>query len=295
MARRSRSRELAGLAALGALGYSIFGAEGRRRKDGTVAPVEYRGTDRPPTVRGDMSSADLYADAALAQQPEIREHVFDAPMGVRENVFDPGAAQAAQAVRPAAAPARATAPNPARATAPQYDPRLAGLSAASIGASEAAAINRAREERQAPARQAAQRARYGVPISPPPDAPSIYASPAVRQAYRQGQAIERSVAPATQQGSARNIVQQMRQRDAGLPERMRQRQQEQAAAAEQRRIEAEMNLDPSERLMRGYKKGGAVKAKPKTQAKKMSSGGMSSASKRADGIATKGKTKCKMY
>ena len=43
----------------------------------------------------------------------------------------------------------------------------------------------------------------------------------------------------------------------------------------------------------GYKKGGKVKAK----AKKMASGGMakSSASKRADGIATKGKTKCKMY
>jgi hypothetical protein len=39
------------------------------------------------------------------------------------------------------------------------------------------------------------------------------------------------------------------------------------------------------------KKGGAVKAKPQ----KMASGGMSSASKRGDGIATKGKTKCKMY
>jgi hypothetical protein len=37
------------------------------------------------------------------------------------------------------------------------------------------------------------------------------------------------------------------------------------------------------------KKGGAVKAK------KMASGGMSSASKRGDGIASKGKTKCKMY
>jgi hypothetical protein len=39
------------------------------------------------------------------------------------------------------------------------------------------------------------------------------------------------------------------------------------------------------------KKGGVVKAKPK----KMASGGVSSASKRADGIASKGKTKCKMY
>jgi hypothetical protein len=45
----------------------------------------------------------------------------------------------------------------------------------------------------------------------------------------------------------------------------------------------------------GYKKGGAIKAK----ANKMASGGMtfksSSASSRADGIAKKGKTKCKMY
>ncbi len=38
-----------------------------------------------------------------------------------------------------------------------------------------------------------------------------------------------------------------------------------------------------------YKKGGAVKAK------KMASGGMTSASKRADGIASRGKTKCKIY
>lgn len=40
-----------------------------------------------------------------------------------------------------------------------------------------------------------------------------------------------------------------------------------------------------------FKRGGKLKAKPK----KMASGGMSSASKRADGIASKGKTKCKMY
>jgi len=39
------------------------------------------------------------------------------------------------------------------------------------------------------------------------------------------------------------------------------------------------------------KKGGAVKAKPK----KMASGRMSSASKRGDGIASRGKTKCKIY
>ena len=45
--------------------------------------------------------------------------------------------------------------------------------------------------------------------------------------------------------------------------------------------------DAQGREVRPLKKGGAVK--------KMASGGMTSASKRADGIATKGKTKCKMY
>jgi hypothetical protein len=41
--------------------------------------------------------------------------------------------------------------------------------------------------------------------------------------------------------------------------------------------------------MPGFKKGGAVKTK------KMANGGVTSASKRADGIASRGKTKCKMY
>jgi hypothetical protein len=93
-------------------------------------------------------------------------------------------------------------------------------------------------------------------------------------------------------------VQQMREKDKAVLAAVRRRQEQEAAAAaqnraaaEQRRIDAELSLDPTERLLRGYKKGGAVKAKPK----KMASGGMSSASKRGDGIASKGKTKCKMY
>jgi hypothetical protein len=90
----------------------------------------------------------------------------------------------------------------------------------------------------------------------------------------------------------------MREKDKAVLAAVRRRQEQEAAAAaqnraaaEQRRIDAELSLDPMERLSRGYKKGGAVKAKPK----KMASGGVSSASKRADGIASKGKTKCKMY
>jgi hypothetical protein len=54
-----------------------------------------------------------------------------------------------------------------------------------------------------------------------------------------------------------------------------------AEAAEARRRIAEASFEG------GMKRGGKVK--------KMASGGMTSASKRADGIASKGKTKCKMY
>jgi hypothetical protein len=54
------------------------------------------------------------------------------------------------------------------------------------------------------------------------------------------------------------------------------------------RAEYDMGISNVPRRNSYYKKGGKVK--------KMASGGMaSSASKRADGIATKGKTKCKMY
>lgn len=297
MARRSRSRDLAGLAALGALGYSIFGAEGRRRKDGTVAPVEYRGTDRPPTVRGDMSSADLYADAALAQQPEIREHVFDAPMGVRENVFDPGAAPE-PARRPAAAPARAAASSQ-RLASPAADFPSAGRTRAAPAAPAAAPPMSLRQQ--------LTQTTLGTPIGPAPGAPSIYASSEARAAYRQQQAAERAAQPPTQQGSARNIVQQMREKDKAVLAAVRRRQAEEEAAAQalreaeaERRREARRVQPPSvnpaasrfqdiQARMQGFKKGGAVKAK------KMASGGMSSASKRADGIATKGKTKCKMY
>jgi hypothetical protein len=42
--------------------------------------------------------------------------------------------------------------------------------------------------------------------------------------------------------------------------------------------------------------GGSAKPAPKaSKPKKMASGGMTSASKRADGIASRGKTKCKIY
>jgi hypothetical protein len=107
-------------------------------------------------------------------------------------------------------------------------------------------------------------------------------------------------------------VQQMREKDKAILEAVRRRQAEDEVRAEVERKrkaarEAERKREQAEMLKRGRQtdpnygrtiqersqalraKGGAVKAK------KMASGGMSSASKRGDGIATKGKTKCKMY
>jgi len=180
-----------------------------------------------------------------------------------------------------------------------YDPRLANLSSAAVGASEAAAIRDAANNQKRLQEQLTQTT-LGTPTARAAGAPSIYAGPEAWQAYRQRQAAEAAAAatPPAPRGSARNIVQQMREKDKAVLAAVRRRQEQDAAAAaqnraaaEQRRIDAELSLDPMERLLRGYKKGGAVKAKPK----KMASGGMSSASKRGDGIASKGKTKCKMY
>ena len=319
MARRSRSsrsRDLAGLAALGALGYTFFGP-GRDRKPGerpaSEVPVDYRGTDRPPSVRGDMSPADLYADAAARltfdDDREPGGSTFRPPVTVAP-VAAP-AASAARSITAAAPAARSTGSGSgyldlggyndmAQVDMPRgYDPRLANLSSAAVGASEASAIRNAANA-EMPLRRQLTQTTLGAPTARAAGAPSIYAGPAAFQAYRQRQAAEAAAAatPPAPPGSARNIVQQMREKDKAVLAAVRRRQEQEAAAAaqnraaaEQRRIDAELSLDPTERLLRGYKKGGAVKAKPK----KMASGGMSSASKRGDGIASKGKTKCKMY
>ncbi len=324
MARRSRSsrsRDLAGLAALGALGYTFFGP-GRERKSYEVpasqVPVDYRGTDRPPSVRGDMSPADLYADAAARltfdDNREPGGSTFRPPVAVAPVAAPAAAAPAASVARSitAAAPAaRSTGSGSgyldlggyndmAQVDMPRgYDPRLANLSSAAVGASEASAIRNAANA-EMPLRRRLTQTTFGAPTARAAGAPSIYAGPAAFQAYRQRQAAEAAAAatPPAPPGSARNIVKQMREKDKAVLAAVRRRQEQEAAAAaqnraaaEQRRIDAELSLDPTERLLRGYKKGGAVKAKPK----KMASGGMSSASKRGDGIASKGKTKCKMY
>jgi len=83
MARKRTNRQLGALAALGALGYSMFGPDARRRKDGSLAPVEDRAPSRPPVedrvppaeYMGGSGYADLggYQDMAPGDFSDDRE------------------------------------------------------------------------------------------------------------------------------------------------------------------------------------------------------------------------------
>lgn len=222
MARRSRSRDLAGLAALGALGYTFFGPGRDRPAGAEKAPVEDRdvsggsriqGSGGPrlqetfmgidaPAVAGDQGDAGDFLSRRLRVNPETGEAYS------MDNLSPMGAA----ARRPAT-----TASPPARAPA-AVAPASVDESARGRGTNRAAP----------------------PPVIGPRSTGRGGATAAEMAAYQRERELER-----------------MRGRGYGTT----------------------------------YKKGGMIKAKPK----KMASGGMTSASKRADGIATRGKTKCKMY
>lgn len=327
--RRIRAAELAGLAALGAFGHTFFGP-GRDRKPGerpaSEVPVDYLGTDRQPTVRGDMSSADLYADAALAQQPEIREHVFDAPMGVRENVFDPGAVPA-PVRRPAAAAGQGASAGPSAGIRSLINDREHVFDAPMRPAARRALIND-RENVFDPraagplTREEAISSIPGQSARAPQDGERVSGNEFTRNVGNILNApvpgfipVGRAVRGGTVLRQAPDAVPALpapQARLAGpsrgaLKEAERTARQERLREQVRRENAANYGLDPNapgyaaavRALTRDLggkdftlkKKGGAVKAKPK----KMASGGMSSASKRGDGIASKGKTKCKMY
>ncbi len=338
MAKRRRSANLGGLAALAALGYML--TKGERNN----APVDERSTGPSDNKSSDAyKGGSGYMDLGSYGDMSVPLPEYDAPEGVRiafNDDSEPGgstyrpSAAARPAVRPPAnvapvrSPANAAA---AAAAAPRlretfmgldnasgpssttYDPRLAGLSSAAVGQGEAAAVRGATPP---PLQQQLTRLTLGTPTDRAPGAPSIHAGPEAWQAYRAQQAQERAAQPATPQGSPRNIVQQMREKDKAVLAAVRKRQEEEEAARELARQVAEARAAERKResarmIERGRQtnpyygrtaeersksmraEGGAIKAKAKP--KKMASGGMTSASKRADGIASKGKTKCKMY
>ena len=332
MARKNLNRGLGALAALGALSYHL--SQGRGRTDGG-APVEDR------SVRSRPQETFMGLDDTGAAEPRLQETfmglddvsgryadtggVGRAITGAATNLPAPAAAPAAAgpAVRPAVRPAASAseglaspdadfpsagrtraAPTVPEGSASYYDPRMANLSSAAVGRGEADAIRNAANA-QRPLRAQLTDTTLGESTGPAPGAPSIYAGSEAWRLYNQQKAAEAAAAgPSAPQGSPRNIVQQMREKDKAVLAAVRRRQAEEEAAAKTAREAAAERLREARRVQRpasnaadlrfqdmkkrmGLKKGGATK--------KMASGGMTSASKRGDGIASKGKTKCKMY
>lgn len=337
MARKNLNRGLGALAALGALSYHL--SQGRGRTDGG-APVEDRSVRSRPqeTFMGldDTGAAEPRLQETFMGLDDVSGYYADtggigrAITGAATNLPPPANAAAAG---PAAGPARSVtasvrpaasasvglaspdadfpsagrtraAPTVPEGSASYYDPRMANLSSAAVGQGEASAIRNAANA-QRPLREQLTDTTLGVSTGPAPGAPSIYAGSEAWRLYNQQKAAEAAAAgPSAPQGSARNIRQQMREKDKEVLAAVRRRQAEEEAAAktareadaerlrEARRVQrpasnaADLRFQDMKKRM-GLKKGGATK--------KMASGGMTSASKRGDGIASKGKTKCKMY
>lgn len=342
MARRSRARDLAGLAALGALGYTFFGP-GRDRKDGSVAPVEERDVRgaAPVVPVARPVSVDLDEDITTGAQRRAAE-IEGANISEAERVAADAAERAAlrgyddmyaNRIVPAAAPVRAQSSGRAasqRLASPDADFPRAGRTtprpaAAAPAAPQARSMTREELIAQIPT-GGTRTVEGGERVSGNEftrnvgnilNAPVVGMLPvgrAVRGAASLRQPPEALAAlPAPARGGASQARLPAPQARLTGPSRGTMKDAERAARQEALRQQvlrenaANYGLDPNasgyEAAMRALrkdlggseftlkKKGGSVKAKPK----KMASGGMSSASKRADGIATKGKTKCKMY
>ena len=344
MARRSRSRDLAGLAALGALAYNFLGP-GRDRKDGTKAPVSdatpvpverilrgstaaeprlqetFMGLDDvsgPQAETGGMGRSNVGAADQSAMPPPVsnaqaaaapvrgaaagrasirtpindREQLFDAPMVARR---DPNISAEV-----------------ARRTGVRLDSR-AGAGRGGQGGPTAAELEAHRNRPYTPPPMTEEMRRQAERQAIAPVYPEEYlvGGPGLKSVHSAAKALANrgtaqraaDVGAATKAAEGREAVTNPMAWMAG-PKGMKQMQAAEDAERKARRA-MEARKDPKRAVKGeesdvtggaiGYKKGGSVKAKPK----KMSSGGMtskvSSASKRADGIATKGKTKCKMY
>ena len=262
MARRSRN--LAGLAALGALG--VMASRGLYKKPGEeLAPVEYRGTDRPPemprasvesrpsTVRGDMSAADLYADAAAREALASPDEDFP------------------RAGRTLAAPVR----NQPQETFMGFDYTGPYADTGGEGRVDVAARDQSKTGPVVP-EKVITRGFAPAPAPAPARPPATTARPpAAAPAAR---------APATQARAPASNVARGTNRAATVGPRSTGR----GGATAQELVAARRGREANTPR---FKEGGAVKASPK----KMASVGVSSASKRADGIAQRGKTRGKVY
>jgi hypothetical protein len=323
-----RTGQLAGLAALGALGYMLSKDDKEGKKE---APVETRPFS--PNRESSKTPAAEKASAPAAKKTTTTQRSVDEgddrdvgggfnPAGLRRNMetgemYDPGTVPN----RTPAASSRAASPARA-ATTPRSTPAETSAAPAARAASAASAPASAAS---APSSMSA--------ASRPDNRPDL-STPEGRRRAEQEQALEAShpelsFLPGGGIKGIAALAKSLANRTPRLAEMTMQalpaptarltgpsaasiKEAERAARAATRQAEmrsdnaARYGLDPNAPGMSALrdkiggdgfvfrKKGGSVKAKPAV--KKMASGGTTSgASKRADGIAQRGKTRGKMY
>lgn len=316
MARRNR--DLAGLAALGALGYYM--ARGGKQSGANV-PVDDRGTSARPSVRPSVAPAAAAADV----DPDLAREIARGsrgPIAISEGRVRPSAparvssaADSVEEMDPRAALPQEVPSRGRREMPPRRN--VAGDYTRKMGATaeEIAAYNRAPVATRAPAPRAAL-TREELISQIPTSTGSRYGSvasdtdPTLRETGSEfGRNVSNTLAALTPLGGGFGKVGAELATAKGAAERAaRSRELAEEAIRTQRptKLTSTQSTAPArtsaatksrvkkfneEEAGVEFKRGGATK----TKLKKMASGGFASASKRADGIASRGKTKCKMY
>ena len=318
----ARARDLAGLAALGALGYML-----RDKGKETTGP-QTTGAD-PDAAMGNPTINALN-DREAGDPVDQTEAMADiGPSGLDAGSFGYGGpAPARAAPTRSAAPARAPARAPVRPAARPSAGMNNSAGGRGPGFGEVEAYRQQQYEaaqRQAatPAARAARQAAIEGQAAENMTGDFIPMGRMLKTAGSAGTALAKFAGPKALGMSERKALEMSRAQEparalANNPTRqitgpskadlVARDRAARAAARERGMLEenaARYNLDPSDPAFAAQaaavrsslggkdftlrKKGGKVKTK------KMASGGMSSASKRADGIATRGKTKYKIY
>ena len=317
----ARARDLAGLAALGALAYHL--------RPGKDLKTETQNTGADPDAAmgaGAVSPEDARGNAEMARMAALDNPDFEPGMYTKEPGGDsaPAPARAAPTRSAAAAPARAPARPAARPSAGMNN--SAGGRGPGFGEVEAyrqQQYEAAQRQAATPAARAARQAAIEGQAAENMTGDFIPMGRALKAAGSAGTALAKFAGPKALGMSERKALEMSRAQEparalANNPTRqitgpskadlVARDRAARAAARERGMLEenaARYNLDPSDPAFAAQaaavrsslggkdftlrKKGGKVKTK------KMASGGVSSASKRADGIATRGKTKYKIY
>ena len=283
----ARREDLAGLAALGALGYAL--TQGKKapvedRKGVEVARTFAPDSDRMLYPDESSNTTGEYAPAA----PVVRSGRGAASVAATAPAVGPYTDEAVRLARRYPAPAPGRIPGQGGPRGTRYSPTDTGDETARLARRYPAPA------RQMTREEAISRIPTDADVPPSVGGTPVTGNELTRNlnAMLMGRgptgltqlgALAADAATARRVQQAYNARAAARRANEGLSD---------AEVADLMRRRALTEADTTGGAM-GYKKGGKVKAKPK----KMASGGMakSSASKRADGIATKGKTKCKMY